>query len=238
LHKTILTLKKIIDFVSLFVLKTATMSKETVQVPEQKEISKLLKIGVDIDGTILKIDTWIFRIIKRYLGVDLRKVPVSYHLEKLPEIVAIPNGPAFVRKMFECTFIYEKAIPIAGALETLEKWKTFGHQIWFVTARPKNLKEVTEKWFADHNLAWATENIIFMDDFSVDRAKYKNEIAGRLGFDVLIDDHPETLRIASSSTLIAKIGLRCPANQNEDVGENSVLVESWKEIDKIVGKIK
>jgi len=216
------------------------MSKEIkiFQPVEQKEIPKILRIGVDIDGTILEIDTWIYRTIKRGLKVDLRKIPLAYHIENLPEITVIPNGRHFVEKIFEETYIYEKARPIASAIETIQKWKNKGHQLWFITARPKTLREITSDWFNQHGLSWAIEQIIYMDDFSIDRALYKNEVAKRLGLEVLIDDHAETLKTADAITLRIKIGLKYPWNQNEDIGQNSILVASWEEIDRIVSGIK
>lgn len=200
---------------------------------------KYLRIGIDIDSIILTIEDWIFRLVKRGLKVNTKELKkFGYFIERSPLITSLPNGERFIKQLYESNFIYENAKPIPGALETLTKWKKYGHKIWFITARPKDkLKPVTNLWFDNHNLSWAKRKIIFMESFSVDRSLFKKTVAEKHKLQVLIDDHAETLKNVNAPSIIKKIGLKYSWNENEDIGNNSILVDNWKEIDQIVEKL-
>lgn len=164
---------------------------EIFQPEEIQEIPGVLRIGVDLDANVDDIDTWTCRLVKRGLGVDIKSVleqrPVNFWLDEWPEIKAIPHGPAFVNQLFSRTFIYENAIPIKGAIETINSWRKQEHEIWFITARSKDsLGQVTLDWLEKHELGWAKDKILFSEGERVD---FKAQQAEMLDLHVFIEDH-------------------------------------------------
>lgn len=206
--------------------------------PESNEFFRPLRIGVDIDSTIFNINPWLRKIIKKGLHFDIFQVQkFTYNLERWPEILARPNGEKFIKLLFAHPYIYENAKPLPGAIETLNLWRSQGHEMWFPTARPQHLlKKTTLNSFSLHGLGWATDRIIFADSFASNRSDFKKRVVQEFGLQVLIDDHAETLKNVCSVSLESKIGLRWPWNKDEDVGD-ALLVDNWEQIAEIVSKI-
>lgn len=216
------------------------MSKEIFVKKEIKETEpRILKIGVDMDANVDEIDTWVCRLVKRGLGIDIReklkKGPTNFWLDQWPEIKAHPRGPAFVRELFRRTFIYETARPVPGAVETLNKWRKQGHEIWFITARTKEvLGQVTLEWLEKNNLGWAKERLLMRQTSAEDRIEFKARQTQRLDLHFFIEDHAETVRMISSDSMINKLVLKYSWNIAEDIGDKSKFVKNWQEIDGIV----
>ena len=213
------------------------LKPEIVFPKEIKETPGILRIGVDLDGNVDEIDTWTCRLIKRGLGVkvDLRKGVINFWLDKLPEIQQIPGGPAFVNQIFEKSFIYETAKPIPGAVETLNKWKDQNHQIWFITARPKeSLDQITFDWLDRNGLKWAKDKVFFREFWGEDRTQFKADKAAMLNLHVLIEDYADTVRMCHSSLMMVKLVLKYPWNVTEVIGPQAVRVNNWQEMDKII----
>lgn len=200
----------------------------------------VLRIGVDLDANIDEIDTWVYRLVKRGLGVDIKKKlkdegSTNFWLHQWEEIRRIPHGPNFVKELFKRPFIYEYARPIPGAIETLNKWKEQGHEIWFITARTKDeLYQVTLEWLEKNNLGWAKNRLLMPPSSEKDRVKFKKNEAQRFGLHFFIEDHAETVKTVTPSSLIRNLVLKYSWNIAEDIGLQSAYVENWQEIDRII----
>lgn len=211
--------------------------------PEKaKKTSKVLRIGVDLDGCVDDLFEYASRLIKRKLGVNfkavIKKGPVNFYLDEWPEIKRIQGGRAFIHKIFKEPDVYKHAQPVSGAIRILNRWNQQGHQIWLVTARPKEIaKEMTLKWLRDHRLSWSTKKVLFTGYSPRERASFKARVARKLSLHVFIEDHAEAVRAIDSPSMIVKLVLKYPWNMAEDIGEKAEFVKDWQEIDKIVQEL-
>lgn len=200
----------------------------------------VLRIGVDLDANVDEIDTWVCRLVKRGLGVDIKKKledegSTNFWLDQWEEVRNIPRGPDFVKEIFRRTFIYECARPIPNAIETLNKWKEQGHEIWFITARTKDdFYQVTLEWLEENNLGWAKNRLLMPTSSEKNRVVFKNREVQGLDLHFFIEDHAETVRMTSSDSMMAKLVLKYSWNIDEDIGNQARFVDNWQEIDKIV----
>jgi len=217
------------------------LKPEIVFPKENKESPPgILRIGVDLDANVDEIDTWVCRLVKRGLGVDIKKKiedegSTNFWLDQWEEVRSISHGPNFVRELFKRPFIYEYARPIPGAIKTLNKWREQGHQIWFITARTKgDLYQVTLEWLEKNNLGWAKSKLSMPQSLGEDRVNFKNSEAQRLDLHFFIEDHAETVRTVTPSSLVRNLVLEYPWNVAEDIGSQSAYVKNWQEIDRIV----
>ncbi|MBU3957382.1 hypothetical protein KKI19_03880 [Patescibacteria group bacterium] len=217
------------------------LKPEIIFPKENKETPPgVLRIGVDLDANVDEIDTWVCRLVKRGLGVDIKKKledegSTNFWLHQWEEIRNIPHGPDFVKEIFKRTFVYECARPIPNAIETLNKWKEQEHQIWFITARTKDaLYQVTLEWLEKNNLGWAKNRLLMPQSLEKDRVRFKNSEAQRLDLHFFIEDHAETVKAVTPSSLIRNLVLEYSWNVTEDIGSQSAYVENWQEIDRIV----
>lgn len=211
--------------------------------PEKaKKTSKVLRIGVDLDGCVDDLFDYASRLIKKKLGVDfntvIEKGPVNFYLDEWPEIKRIPGGEVFVREIFKKPDVYKHARPVPWAIRTLNKWNQQDHQIWLITARPKEIvKEITLKWLRDHNLGWAKKRILFTGYSYKERANFKSKVAQELDLHVFIEDHAEAVRAVDSASMLVKLVLKYPWNMAEDIGKKAKFVKDWQEIDKIIQEL-
>src|SRR4030042_6546466 len=209
---------------------------ENLTLKESQEIPGILRIGVDLDANVNDIDTWVCRLVKRGLGVDVRSIleqrPVNFWLDDWPEIKAIPNGPAFIKELFRKSFIYDNAIPIEGAIEKLNQWREQRHQIWFITARSEEtLGQETLNWFERNSLAWGQERIFFSDG---DRVEFKTRQSQNFDLHLLIEDPGPPTREAGSLSIMAKLVLKYPWNMAEEIGFQAIYLNNWQEMDEMV----
>lgn len=195
----------------------------------------ILRIGVDVDANVVNLYPVARRLIEENLGVDVdSETPAGFYLQERPEIKAISGGPEFVNQIFQNSFIYREAEPVLGAIEILNEWQRRGHQLWFVTARPKFLRRTTRNWFERNDLGWAKKRILFRSSFTSDRKIFKVQETKRLGLHIFIEDHAETMVLIQSGFMMAKIMMSYFWNEAEDAGSQILRVNSWWEIDRIV----
>lgn len=211
-----------------------------VFVENEETLPGILRIGVDLDANVGEIDTWVCRLVKRRLGIDIKQKlesegSTNFWLHQWKEIQNHPHGPNFVKELFRRPFIYEHARPIPGAIETLNKWKEQGHQIWFITARTEDeLYQVTSEWLKKNDLDWAESRLLMPHSLEKDRVRFKKREAQRLDLHFFIEDHAETVKTVNPPSLIRNLVLKYSWNIGEDIGSQSFYVKNWQEIDRII----
>lgn len=208
---------------------------------KRKKSPQRLRLGVDLDACVVDLSYWASRLIKRRLGLDFKAItkkgPVNFWLHEWPEIKKV-KGENFIKDMFKKPFVYEYAKPIPGAVRVLNKWKKQNHQIWIITARPKEMaKETTFRWLRKNRLGWTTKKVLFTGHSPKERANFKSQVAHKLDLHIFIEDHAETVRAIDSPSMIIKLVLRYPWNMAEEIGKKAKFVKNWQEIDKIVQEL-
>lgn len=203
--------------------------------------TKILRIGVDLDACVVDLDLWVSRLIKRRLKVDIKEImkkgPVNFYIQEWPEIQK-KSGENFVKEIFQRPFVYKNAKPISEAVRVLNRWRKQGHQIWVITARPKEVAgEVTLEWLKNNGLGWTKSRVLFSGYSPSERAHFKSKIAKELNLHIFIEDHAEAVRKIDSDSMILKLVLKYPWNMAEEIGDKGKFVENWQEIDKVVQSV-
>lgn len=191
-------------------------------------------IAVDLDGIVVDFHGSLRNELIKTINYDLfsKPAPFSYFVDEWPEVKAIPNGPKEVNRLASIPITYQKALPVKKSLSSLSLLKKMGHDLWFVTARPKNLTQTTKDWFKKYSLDWGIEKIIICDALFSDRAKAKSIACQKIKANVIIDDHAETIRNIVCPSLKLKLLLAYPWNISEKVGPNAYFCQDWTEIVK------
>lgn len=198
-----------------------------------QEIRGLLRIGVDIDQNIIDLIGKTRTIVLEKLGLDINDHK-NFYIEEWPELKKVPGGPRFIRNLFLSPFVYQEAEPIPGAIETLNKWQTQGHELWFITARTEMVRQVTLDWFEKNKLGWAKPKIVFRKSPKDSRENFKQAHAKRLNLHAFIEDQAEAVRQISSDAMMIKLILKYRWNIDEEIGEKAKFVDSWQQIDQII----
>lgn len=199
------------------------------------------KIGCDLDGVVVDSHKLTSRGVRLATGVDVARyfelgIRTDYWVDNWPEIVAIPGGQEFVRKIFASTYVFRYSPAIKGSVEALNRLRLQGHEIYFATARPMVVaEEPTKEWFRTHGLSWACDRVYFADQVR-NGGSYKDKIATPLSLEVFIDDSAETMSGFKADLALKLVPTR-DWNRGKNIGVGSQFVADWEEIESKINSL-
>ncbi|WP_335869352.1 hypothetical protein [Bacillus sp. 2205SS5-2] len=109
-----------------------------------------LRFGIDIDGTVTCPSTLLPYINKSFNKNITLKDVTQYDLSKALDIHPSSFSEWFKRE--EAT-IYQESPLAENAKHVLSTWKE-QFQLYFISARPKHLAQLTEKWFSEQDIMY------------------------------------------------------------------------------------
>ncbi len=145
--------------------------------------SEKLKIGIDLDDTVWKFHEKFIDYYNTKFGTDYNVSDYSkYSIAKFFGI-SYEEEKRLLKEFMECDFSQEVVL-VEGFLETFSKLKdTF--EIYFITARPTNLKEMIQKKLKAFGASEFPVYHISNGDFESEKTKF--EVCKEIGVDVMID---------------------------------------------------
>ena len=140
------------------------------------------RIGVDLDDVVCSYVPALLQFINTQHGTEYTVADVKqWNIHE-----CIEREEQFVKAAMD-HFMYSGGFsnlqPIPGAIETINRLKNNGHQIYFITSRSSKATHDTYEWMDAHGLG--IENIFFDRD--------KAWVAKRLGLDMFVDDNLSNL---------------------------------------------
>jgi len=120
-----------------------------------------LKIGLDIDGVVANSFPVFREELNRHYGKNIEKID-QYDMTKVYDVAWDELHNFFDQHM---EYLFLKAEPMEGAVQTIGSWLDAGHEIVFITARKCGAEEtVTLKWLDNHRLP--RDHVIFVGSTS------------------------------------------------------------------------
>ncbi|WP_155590441.1 5' nucleotidase, NT5C type [Lysinibacillus cavernae] len=162
-----------------------------------------MKFGFDIDDTLIDLRAHAFAIYNKKLG---KNIPLNiFHALARVEIhepfgLSDAEGAAMWNSSLE--EIYFTDCPsFAGALETLQALTEQGHDIYYITSRPKQYCAQTKAWMEAQGFP-ITDGHFFCGMQDAEKVSIIKELA----LDVYVDDKPAVLETlhAVTTTVILK----------------------------------
>lgn len=179
-----------------------------------------MKIGVDIDGVISNFVKNFRAIVKEVYNIDLREQDIYVH--DLYLALGISKTEAY-KHIYEC--LTQELEVIEGAKEGLDRLYK-DHEIFILTARPKELNGITEKWLKRNKIRY--HNLIHLDEGN----KHKYDVK----LDIIIEDNlTDALNYIGKSKVI--LVYDHPWNKSLNVKKSFHRVHSWSEITDIIKAI-
>lgn len=162
-----------------------------------EDIKRSLRVGYDLDDVIADLDMMVRQrlgvILGRYLPKEARTCHYFSDVPGLPEKLGLT--PEELRSLvIDCyNEIDYKDLPVStSAVKMINKLKNDGHQVYIITARNANLKDVTARWLDDMGIT--NVPVYFGDDGLGSDDNSKANISKRLHLDYFIDDKLSNLR--------------------------------------------
>jgi uncharacterized protein len=149
-----------------------------------------MRFGFDIDDTLINLREHAFNIYKKKLN---KNVPQSefYVLQRVeihePFDLTDEEGSEMWNSSLEEIY-YTDCPPFQGAVEVLNKLEEDGHEIFYITARPKEHGERTKIWLKEQGFPVKDDHFFYgMQDHE------KIHIIKELHLDYYVDDKPAIL---------------------------------------------
>ena len=153
-----------------------------------------MKFGFDIDDTLINLREHAFQLynkkLNRNVQVDLFHALDKVEIHELFDMTAEQGSEMWNSSLEE--IYYTSCPPYPNAVETLQKLEMEGHEIYYITARPKEHGERTMEWMIENKFPVHKDRFYYgMND------EDKVHIINDLELDYYFDDKPavlETLR--------------------------------------------
>jgi uncharacterized protein len=157
-----------------------------------------MKFGFDIDDTLINLREHAFTIYNKRLN---KNVPSEvFHELKRVEIhepfgLSDEEGINMWKTSLEEIY-YTDCPPFPNAVETLQELDESGHEIYYITARPKEHGERTKEWMKERGFPVRDDRFFYgMQDHE------KVQIIKELKLDYYFDDKAEVLDTLSQDSL-------------------------------------
>lgn len=184
----------------------------------------MLRIGVDIDGTIKYTQRAAVRFfneaLKKQVNVDDVR---TFYLDE-PYGLDRQESKRLWRKLQ--AKIYAVGLPREHAATVLTQAEADGHAVFFVTARPgmPHIRKITEEWLSKHGFPFNNRNL-HMD------ARNKAAVANKLALDLFFDDAPDHLDRLIAAGIPTVI---VDAVYNRDYHPGVPRIKDWREVPPLI----
>ena len=136
------------------------------------------RICVDLDGVVCEYD--FPKMVKNFFGVDISKYMIKAY--DLADLLGVSSFA--INRMFK-EQVYGRPTFIEDAIDTLQEWKSKGHEIIIYSNRIKYMSyEELLKWLIDWQVPFTGIN------------------NGQDAYDIHIDDYPKKLRDSNSKLML------------------------------------
>ncbi|WP_339230269.1 hypothetical protein NSQ77_08305 [Oceanobacillus sp. FSL K6-2867] len=159
-----------------------------------------MKFGFDIDDTLINLREHAFHLYNKKLNQDVG-LDVFQNISRVEIHEAFGLSDNEGKEMWNSSLeeIYYTACPIfPGAAEALHALTLAGHEVYYITARPKEHGERTKTWMKQQGFPVEDRKFFYgMQD------EDKLDIIKQLELDYYVDDKPAVLdTLANSSTKV------------------------------------
>lgn len=149
-----------------------------------------MKFGFDIDDTLINLREHAFQIYNKKLNKNV-PIGVFQNLNRVeihePFGLTDEQGKEMWNNTLEEIY-YTTCPPFPNAIETLQNLDKLGHEIYYITSRPKEHGERTKEWMKEQGFPVKDERFFYgMQD------REKVQIIKQLKLDYYFDDKPEVL---------------------------------------------
>lgn len=185
----------------------------------------MLRLGIDIDGTITAQDTFVPYLNRSFnLSISLNDM-TDYDLTKLLNI----SQEEFWEWMNqnEAT-IYKEALLAQHAKQSLDLLKE-EHKLIYITARRTHLTDITYEWFERQNIHY--------DHIELVGGHHKVEAVKNHNIDLFFEDHHGNAMMIAKEADIPVILFNSPYNQLP-IDSNIIRVNNWLEAVQWINKNK
>ncbi len=187
-----------------------------------------MKLGFDIDDTLINLREHAFHIYNKNLQQTI-PIEVFYEIKKV-EIheafgLTASQGSNMWKNSLEEIY-FTSCPPYPDAIEILQELNEKGHEIYYITARPKSYGERTKQWMKDQGFPVREDRF-----FCGMKDEEKVDIIRTCHLDYYFDDKPDVLNTLSNEKLNVFVKNQ-PYNQHLTIPR----ISNWSELKDLINK--
>lgn len=176
----------------------------------------MVKIGIDIDGTITEGD-WLIKPLNEWLDSDIKYEDLIEY--DCSHIIDRPKEEIDAWFRDNGINLYKDPLTRTGSVEAIAEWNK-ENEVFLISAREKEAIEVTETWLGENKVVYGTLELLGSHDKIAACKKY--------GVEIFMEDRLENALDISRECNIPVILFDCPYNRVE-LPENVIRVYNWAE---------
>lgn len=181
-----------------------------------------MNLGFDIDGVISDFVRTFLRLVKKHYDLTIKETDIYCHELDLVLGISKEERNQLIRETLQ-----EDLALNPYAKETLEKLYSEGHQIFILTARPRDLVNVTKNWLKKRGISYS--HLIQLNEGEKHLAEVK--------LDLVVEDNLEDA-IGWSRKVKSILIYDRPWNRSFNVRNLFKRVHNWNEILKEIEQLK
>jgi uncharacterized protein len=174
------------------------------------------KFGIDIDGTVTCPSSLIPYLNKAF---DLNLTLADITEYDLTSVLKVPEEDLAKWFIENEPLIYEESPLAKGAEQVLNKWKN-DYDLYFISARPSHLLQLTKNWFINNGLTYHHIELIGSHD-KVSTAK-KHQV------DIFFEDKHDNAVMIHEECKIPVLLFNTPYNQ-DPIPNGVIRVDNWNQ---------
>lgn len=185
---------------------------------EERGVFGMIRLGIDIDGTVTDQSSLLPFLNKQFQMELTLKDIIDYDLTK-----AVGVSHEVFAKWFQDTEreMYKDSILAEGAKEILMRWVN-SYELYFLSARPTSVLDVTLEWFHKHGVEYHHIECIGSHD-KVNAAKHYK-------IDVFLEDKHDNAVDIHNKCQIPVLLFDAPYNR-DPIPEGVIRIVNWQEAD-------
>ncbi|WP_067726656.1 5' nucleotidase, NT5C type [Oceanobacillus damuensis] len=157
-----------------------------------------MKFGFDIDDTLINLREHAFHIYNKKLNRDVG-INVFKNIQRVEIHEAFDMSEEQGKEMWNNSLeeiYYTYCPPFPGAVETLQTLEEKGHEIYYITARPKEHGERSKEWLKQRGFPVNDKRFFYGM-----RDEEKLYTIQKLQLDYYVDDKPTVLHTLADSSI-------------------------------------
>jgi len=179
------------------------------------------RFGIDIDGTVTCPTSMIPFLNKAFnLNITLKDI-LQYDLTPLVDISAEEFADWFKKSE---PVIYAESPLAQGAKDILNQWEN-QHELFFISARPAHLLDLTKEWFLKHSIGF--DYIDLLGSHNKLKAAKEHQV------DIFFEDKHDNAVMIHEECKIPVVLFDTPYNQ-DPIPKGVIRVNDWQEADQWV----
>jgi uncharacterized HAD superfamily protein len=184
-----------------------------------------LRIAIDIDDVLADSLPEFLEAFNRRFELQVSVTEAGWEIFRRHPEIPPEEIQAFFAELYQADFLGSRPL-LPGAREGVERLHREGHQLFIITGRLRQDRDITERWLLQRGLSSFFQEIVFRD--GIQAPLHKRRAAERLRLNMLLEDEYE-VALAAAELPVRVLVFDRPWNQGP-LPSRAFRIHSWPDV--------